>query len=101
MQVPLFLFPAVNLKINQGLIFPDQFDVRHTINVAMMLKIDEDAELSEVNFCNLFINILVKATNYLKHLLQKKEYLCPLFHLLSILSNNSAIFVFVDCDENL
>lgn len=73
MQVPLFLFPAVDLKINQGLIFPDQFDVRHTINVAMMHKIDEDAELSEVNFCNLFINILVKATNYLKHLLQKKN----------------------------
>ncbi len=33
-------------EINQGLIFPDQFDVRHTINVAMMLKIDEDADLS-------------------------------------------------------
>lgn len=33
-------------EINNGLIFPDQFDVRHCINIAMMLKIDEDADLS-------------------------------------------------------
>ncbi len=33
-------------EINNGLIFPDQFDVRHSINIAMMLKIDEDADLS-------------------------------------------------------
>lgn len=33
-------------EINNGKLFPDQFDIRHSINLAMMVKIDKDADFS-------------------------------------------------------
>ncbi|MDD2529495.1 MAG: TonB-dependent receptor [Lentimicrobiaceae bacterium] len=33
-------------EINQGKLFPDQFDIRHSINLALMVKIDENADFS-------------------------------------------------------
>jgi hypothetical protein len=32
--------------INQGKLFPDKFDIRHSINLALMVKIDENADFS-------------------------------------------------------
>lgn len=32
--------------INQGKLFPDQFDIRHTINLALMIKIEENKDFS-------------------------------------------------------